>query len=126
MTTLTREDVKVLSADVPGDHRGAWWHIQIGERYYIISAVDLMPAGFTGLVDSFLGAGMRTSETMAFESNVDGAVVSWSDLAMVPFKDHWACIDDLLDSFGDVVDGEVVDEQPAIAATPASTLDGGQ
>lgn len=125
MSKLTRDDVKVLSADVPGEHRGVWWHIQIGETYYIISAVDLRPDGLTAVFDSFLGTGMRTSETMAFEADADAAIIDWSDLAMVPFKDHWACIDDLLDAIGDVVDGEVVDEQPAITAAQVSTLDGG-
>ena len=90
MAELTRDDVTILSTKVRGDHRGDWWHIRIDERFYIVSAVDL---------PVFL-AGYRTSETMAFAADETGQVTSWSDLAMVERKDHWACIDQLLESLG--------------------------
>lgn len=86
---MNREDVKVLSENVPGTHRGHWWHIQIGEQYYIVSAVDLDFGGFAI-------SGYRDSETMAFPADEHGKVTSWGEVGFVPFKDHWACIDTLL------------------------------
>ena len=98
MTTLTREDVKVLNNDNAGgpETRGAWWHIQIGDEYYIVSAADL------GI--SF--PGYRTSETMAFPADEKGEVTSWGEVAFVPYKSHEDCIADLIGELnGRGVDG---------------------
>lgn len=99
MTTLTRSDVKVLSDNAnPAEARGRWWHIQIGEDFYIVSAADL---GFAGVIP-----GYRTSETMAFPADANAEVTSWGEVAFVPYKDHEACITDLLGELnGRGVDG---------------------
>lgn len=91
MTEFTRNDVKVLNDNAGGrDARGRWWHIQIGEAFYIVSAVDLM-AGLSM-------PGYRDSETMAFPADESGEVTSWGEAAFVPYKDHEACIENLLES----------------------------
>lgn len=85
---LSRDDVTVLSTDLPGEHRGDWWHIQVGDKYFIVSAVDL----------SSSMSGYRTSETMAFPADAAGEVTSWLEVGFVDRKDHEACIADLLES----------------------------
>ena len=99
MTTLTRADVKVLNDNAGGPaNRGHWWHIQIGEDYYIVSAVDLAHGG--------LIPGYRDSETMAFPSDASGEVTGWGEVAFVPYKSHEDCITDLLGELnGRGVDG---------------------
>ena len=92
MSELTRDDVNVLNDNVPG-LRGTAWHIRIDDKYFIVSAVDLHFGGFV-LSD------YRDSETMAFPADAKGEVEDWCEEAMVPTKDHWACIDQLLSNLG--------------------------
>lgn len=99
MTVLTRADVAVLNDNAGGPNsRGHWWHIQIGEDFYIVSAVDLGAAGVI--------PGYRTSETMAFPADAKAEVTSWGEVAFVPYKSHEDCITDLIGELnGRGVDG---------------------
>lgn len=100
---LTRDDVTVLNTDLP-NWRGQAWHIQIGDRFYAVSAVDL---DFPGLASI---PGHRDSETMAFRADNKGNVIEWGEIGFVPYKDHEACITDLLDYLNHIIDAEIVEE----------------
>lgn len=91
---LTRNDVAVLAKNLDG-YRGNAWLVKIEDNHYVVSAVILSEEAM--FLDLALKTGMRTTETMAFEATADGMIASWMDLAMVPYRDHWACIDVLLD-----------------------------
>lgn len=86
---LTREDVQILNDNVPG-WRGVLWHIKVRGAYYLVSAVDLNIG-----IDL---PGYRDSETMAFPADEEAEALSMGEVGFVPFKDHWACIDDLLEN----------------------------
>ena len=75
MTTAT-----IINKDVPGRHRGEWWHFEYKGRYYIASHSTFMFA----------------DETLVFESNEKGEVVDWTDLAGGAGYTHEEAIDDLI------------------------------
>lgn len=82
---LTRSDVTVHSKQL-GGFIGETWHIEVGGKYYVVSAASIPREG---------------AETSVFPADHAGVVSTLREVASVEGLDHEAAIADLLRRLND-------------------------